>query len=66
MFSYCFGNSIPCVQIKSCDNVFDLIYPFYHSGLGESIPVSHQNTKTSKEIEVDISICLGYSLYADI
>ena len=33
-----------------------------HSGLSESIPVSHQARQTSKEIEVDISIFLGYSV----
>ena len=33
-----------------------------HSGQGESIPISNQNSQTSKEIEVDISVFLGYSV----
>ena len=31
-----------------------------HSGLGRNIPVSHENNQASKEVEVHISIILGY------
>ena len=30
LFSHCFGNSNSCVHIKSCDNIYDSSYPFYH------------------------------------
>ena len=44
-----FGNSNSCVQIKSCGNILIQVTLFVsslesnHSGLGECIPVSHQN-----------------------
>ena len=68
---HCYGNSNSCVQIKSCENVYDPSYSFYHKfgrhhfGLGENIPVSHQNIPTSKEIEVNISYFQITLFYTD-
>ena len=70
LFSQCFGNSNSCFQIKSCGSIFDPNYPFYHkfgrqsfwTGMGVSIPVLHQTVKSSKEIELDISVFLDYSV----
>ena len=40
-----------------------LVLAFLHRfWIGESMPASHQNSQTSKKIEIDISIFFGYSL----
>ena len=46
-FSHCFGNSNSCVQIKSCDNIFDPSYSFYHK-FGKK---PYQNVKFLKKRE---------------
>ena len=64
--SQCFGNSNSCVQLKSRDNISDLIYLFYHKYLNTAILDWGEHScftpiqSNLKEIEVDISIFLGY------
>ena len=76
LFSQWFGNSHSCVQINSSDycdgvslrlkhlNSYDYIFNLFliHFESRESMLGSHQNTQTSKEIGVDISILAGYSV----
>ena len=66
LFSQWFENSHSCVQVKSCNYIFNPIYPFYYKigrqsfCTGKNIHFSDRNSHFSKDIEIDISIFLSY------